>query len=80
VTPLHVAIAGADERRKEGSLNKQEFLRVVDILLENNANLDAEDSNGNTPKDYMSGLKGFEQINLEDRQSELVQKKNLLAV
>ncbi len=80
MTPLHVAIVSAYHNQKKGSLKKTEFLKVVDILLKNNADLDAKDANDVTPRQYMSEFKEFESFDLEARKSKLLRDSNLVAV
>jgi ankyrin repeat protein len=79
-TPLHVAIIQADADKQSGQFRKAEFLKVVEILLKNNANLDAEDGCGKTPKEYMAALKGFENVDLEQWKSELSTTDDAIAV
>lgn len=79
-TPLHLAIIQADADKQSGQFRKAEFLKVVEILLKNNANLDAEDRDGNTPKEYMAALKGFEDFDLEQWKSELSTTADAIAV
>ncbi|MEY3721656.1 MAG: hypothetical protein RL618_2175, partial [Pseudomonadota bacterium] len=80
LTPLHVAIIQADADKKSGKFRGDEFLNVVEILLKNNADLDAEDEDRHTPKDYMAALKGFDNVDLEQWKSELSTTADAIAV
>ncbi|NCW78489.1 MAG: ankyrin repeat domain-containing protein [Oxalobacteraceae bacterium] len=79
-TPLHVAIIQANDDQKSGQFKKAEFLEVVKILLKNNADLDAKDIYGHSPKEYLAGLKGFEDLNLEKWKAELSTTADAIAV
>ena len=79
-TPLHVAIIQANDDQKSGQFKKAEFLEVVKILLKNNADLDAKDIYGHSPKEYLAGLKGFEDFNLEKWKAELSTTADAIAV
>ena len=79
-TPLHVAIIQADADQKSGKFREAEFLKVVEILLKNNADLDAEDRYGTTPKQYMAALKGFGNFDLDRRKTELLTTADAIAV
>ena len=79
-TPLHAAIIQANEDKKSGKFKRAEFLKVVQILLKNNADLDAKDIYGYTPKEYMAELKGFEKFDLERMKDQLSTMTHAMAV